>query len=191
MNPEERYYVYEHWRLDRDECFYVGKGTGKRAYATSLRNAHWQNIVKKLERMGFAFEVRIVSCGLTEAAAFKLEQDRIAFWWDQVDLANMTKGGEGTIGFTYVHEEATKQKIGAALKGRQFSERTKQKMSRSGKGRVMPDDWKKAISTALRGRPAHNKGKAFSKETREKMSASQTTAWMTRRKSKTTTEEGK
>lgn len=26
------FYVYEHWRLDRDECFYVGKGQRKKAY---------------------------------------------------------------------------------------------------------------------------------------------------------------
>lgn len=30
---KNNFYVYEHWRLDRDECFYVGKGTGKRAEA--------------------------------------------------------------------------------------------------------------------------------------------------------------
>jgi len=25
------YYVYEHWRPDKDICFYVGKGKGSRA----------------------------------------------------------------------------------------------------------------------------------------------------------------
>ena len=55
------YYVYEHWRLDTDTCFYVGKGSGNRAYKTVGRNCHWKNIVAKLERTGFAYEVRIVA----------------------------------------------------------------------------------------------------------------------------------
>lgn len=88
------YYVYEHWRLDSDTCFYVGKGSGNRAYSRARRNAHWHNIVAKLERTGSAYEVRIVASGLSEGDAFSLEVDRIAFWRDRVDLANITNGGD-------------------------------------------------------------------------------------------------
>ena len=35
MGGGGRFYVYKHWRLDRDECFYVGKESGCRAYDMS------------------------------------------------------------------------------------------------------------------------------------------------------------
>lgn len=38
MTTSGLYYVYEHWRLDKDECFYVGKGRGNRAYKMRDRN---------------------------------------------------------------------------------------------------------------------------------------------------------
>jgi hypothetical protein len=31
----KKFYVYEHWRPDKDVCFYVGKGHGRRAYKTA------------------------------------------------------------------------------------------------------------------------------------------------------------
>jgi hypothetical protein len=91
-----RFYVYEHWRLDRDECFYVGKGSGRRAYNMVHRNAHHKAIQSKLNRIGFAIEIRIVACGLNEQEAFALECERIKFWNELgSDLANRTYGGEG------------------------------------------------------------------------------------------------
>ena len=33
------FYVYEHWRPDHDECFYVGKGKGGRANEAEAREA--------------------------------------------------------------------------------------------------------------------------------------------------------
>jgi hypothetical protein len=102
------FYVYEHWRLDRDECFYVGKGSGRRAYSMDKRNRHHKAICNKLSRENSAFEVRIVSCGLSEEEAFTLEKERIQFWKSTgVDLCNMTLGGEGTSGFR--HTDKTKK----------------------------------------------------------------------------------
>lgn len=184
-----RFYVYEHWRLDRDECFYVGKGTRGRAYSRSSRNVHWQNIVVKLERTGFAYEVRIVASNLSEEEAFFLEQERIRFWRDLVDLTNQTKGGEGTSGFTFYHSDQTKNKIGKSLVGRVFSEETRQKMSIAQKGKPLSKPHRERISCSLKGKPAHNKGKALPSNTREKMASSQKLAWV-RRKCKLLNEEG-
>ena len=90
------FYVYEHWRPDRDECFYVGKGKGGRATSMSTRNAHHKAIQAKLSRLGLAVEVRIVEGGLDEREAFDLERQRIALWRaDGADLTNKTDGGEG------------------------------------------------------------------------------------------------
>jgi len=128
------FYVYEHWRLDKDECFYVGKGSGYRAYKRTDRGAHWSNIVSKLERIGSAYEIRIVECGLTESEAFDLEIKRIEFWQDKVDLSNKTRGGEGVSGLIMSDESKAKmsaKKIGkpSPRKGVKLSNEQKIKIS--------------------------------------------------------------
>lgn len=110
----DKFYVYEHWRLDKDECFYVGKGQGKRAYTSVGRNQHWKNIIAKLEREGFAWEVRIVKSNLIEQDAFNLEIERINFWLGKVDLSNKTGGG---LGHSNPSEE-TRKKLRAGKVGK-------------------------------------------------------------------------
>ncbi len=93
------FYVYEHWRPDRDECFYVGKGKGKRANNMDNRNIFHKAIQGKLARLGMAVEVRMVSVGMDEQSALLLEIKRIAFWRGiGIDLANITNGGDGVSG---------------------------------------------------------------------------------------------
>lgn len=130
------FYVYEHWRLDRDECFYVGKGRGRRAYGMVQRNSHHRAIQAKLSRIGSSMEVRIVADGLTERQAFDLEVERIAFWKNAgADLTNMTDGGEGATG--HITTEETRIKIGAAAKGnrhaagKKLSAESRKKLSKS------------------------------------------------------------
>lgn len=174
------FYVYEHWRLDRDECFYVGKGRGNRAHRMSRRNKHHQAIVSKVHREGFGVEVRIVASGLDEDEAFRIECERIAFWREAgVDLANYTNGGQGCSGRKLTDE--AKAKIGAAHKGKIVSDETKAKFSASRRGKKnkkhsnrLPytEERKKAISQRLTGEKHFMFGKKHSEETRAKMSAS-------------------
>lgn len=127
------FYVYEHWRLDRDECFYVGKGHGRRAYDMKGRNRHHKAIMSKVAREGFAVEVRIVASGLTENAAFVIESQRISFWREAgVDLANMTAGGEGASGLK--HGEDTKKLWSEQRKGRPVPIEGRIKRSQTMKG---------------------------------------------------------
>ena len=136
------YYVYEHWRLDRDECFYVGKGRGNRAFSMGNRNRHHQAIVAKLNRIGSAFEVRMVAFGLAENDAFSLERDRIKFWRENgVDLANLTDGGEGISGLK--HTKESKAKMGAAHFGNKYN-----------LGRVWTDEQRMSMVEKKRGCPA-------------------------------------
>lgn len=114
------FYVYEHWRLDRDECFYVGKGRGRRAYDMKHnRNRMHRFVVDKMSREGFAVEVRIVQSGLPQKDAFKLEIERIAFWRSQgVDLCNILPGGLGGPTWTgRKHSEEAKKKISISAIG--------------------------------------------------------------------------
>lgn len=122
------FYVYEHWRLDKDECFYVGKGKGGRAYSKS-RNALWKKIVAKLEQTGSAFEVRIVASGLSEEDAYSLEKERIVFWSNKVFLCNFTLGGEGWTGGS--HTDEFKKRISDSHKGKVVSAETRARLSKS------------------------------------------------------------
>ena len=156
------FYVYEHWRLDRDECFYVGKGHGGRAYKRSGRNSHWTNIVAKLERIGSGYEIRLVATNLSEEEAFAIERERIAFWRDIVDLANMSDGGEGLANPT----EEIRIKISAAHKGKIVSEETKSKLRIARSKRETLDATREKLRQA-------RIGKNHSDETRAKQSRSQ------------------
>lgn len=171
------FYVYEHWRPDKDVCFWVGKGHGTRSH-DFRRNFHHSNVVRLLARLGMCVEVRLVQSGMSELAALDLEKARIAFWRSSgVDLTNYTDGGEGVSGLRHsektralisekrkkqsiIHSEETKRKIGdanrIAMTGKKNPEHSARMM-----GRKLSDDHKAAIS---RG----GKGRVDSEETRKK-----------------------
>lgn len=148
------FYVYEHWRLDRDECFYVGKGKGRRAYSRSGRNSHWGNIVAKLERIGSGYEIRMVAVGITEQEAFELEARRIDFWRDIVDLCNKTKGGEGVSGL--VMSDEAKRKMSEKAKGRVGN--------KSMLGKKHSEETKEKMRLAKLGKAPNNAGKKYSRK---------------------------
>jgi len=82
-------YVYGHYTADTDELFYIGKGTGHRAYQKTSRNIHWQ---RKVEKHGYV--VKILEDGLTDEEAFSREVGLI----NEVGLdrlVNMDEGGKG------------------------------------------------------------------------------------------------
>jgi hypothetical protein len=204
------FYVYEHWRLDIDTCFYVGKGSGGRAYSRRSRNIHWKNIVCKLDRIGFGYEVRLVATGLTEEEAFNLEIERILFWRDKVDLANRTDGGEGFSGGRHSSESKEKISIGSKKTAADNREKNRQRMLGEanpfyGKthspetiarikekltGRKLPprpprsDEHKSAISATMKKkgiRPPSRKGISPTEEDRKKKSESIRAYWAARK----------
>lgn len=163
------FYVYEHWRTDRDECFYVGKGKNNRAYNMSRRNPYHKAIRAKVEREGYAVEVRIVESGLTEEAAYKLEQERILFWRQaNIEIANFTDGGEGSSGKKFSPESIQKMKdsskkrwenpsnrLHASKKTKEFIDSHpdfKMMISSLAKGRKHTEEQKAKISAALKGK---------------------------------------
>jgi hypothetical protein len=104
------FYIYEHIRLDTNQVFYVGKGSGYRAKTTQRRNPYWQRIVAKAG----GFNVRKIVENIDEELAFLIEQERI----DQlkrlgVKLTNLTGGGEGTSN----PSEETRRKMSECRKG--------------------------------------------------------------------------
>jgi hypothetical protein len=178
---QNNFYVYEHWRPDRDECFYVGKGRGKRANAMYKRNKHHQAIQEKLARLGMCVEVRIVASGLTEKESFELEQKRIKFWRSEnVDIANMTDGGEGTSGHKQNMTPEWRKKLSKAHQGKKRSPEAVEKAASAKRGKPHSEQHSKRISESQKKRfqdPTVKEkfrlcsvGRIPSKETRMKMS---------------------
>ena len=155
------FYVYEHWRPDTDVCFYVGKGSGRRAWYLTARNPEHQSVVSQLLASGMAPDIRIVANNLTEAEAFAMETARIALY-PLSDLVNMTEGGEGAQGWIPTPEY--RAKMSSILAGRIPSAETRKKMSDGRMGMKFSEEHVANMSRA-------NKGKRLSQEHRAKLSA--------------------
>ena len=131
-NENREFYVYVHIRLDNNTVFYVGKGTGNRAYEMH-RNPHHDNICKEC-----GYKVVIIKNNLTESQAFRLESKMIKYYvitlgygidivghndYDHKlpHLTNCTFGGEGTSGFKF--SEESKRKKSESMKGKMVGEK--------------------------------------------------------------------
>lgn len=107
---DRRYYVYEHRRNDTGNPFYIGKGTGRRAYTTYRRNPLWKRIASK-----HGFTVVIARDNLTEKEAYAMEIGMVII--GKVSgccEANMTYGGDGVV---TIQPRGWGHKISASLKG--------------------------------------------------------------------------
>jgi hypothetical protein len=139
------FYTYAHAKPD-GTIFYIGKGTGRRAWSTKSRNSHWKNIVGKYKDYG----VEILANWDTEKEAFSHEVLLISCFKDLgYSLTNKTNGGDGASG--YKHSEETKLKMMHIT-----SEKTKLKISKARKDKY-----------SKKNHPRF--GQIVSKETREKM----------------------
>jgi hypothetical protein len=82
------FYVYLHRRGVGGDVFYVGKGSGNRAWNGRQRNAHWERVARKC-----GVSVEVVSDGLTEVCAYTLEKIMINIIGSDT-LCNKTTGGQ-------------------------------------------------------------------------------------------------
>jgi hypothetical protein len=166
---EKKLYVYEHWRTDRQECFYVGKGHGRRAYDMRRGRNRWHKFLQaKLSALGTAIEIKIIADGLTEEEAFAKEIERIAFCKsDGADLCNLTSGGDGTSGRK--HTEEWKQANSVRMKGRVMSPEARAKIAASAIGNKRGLG-KKKPQHAIDAMRAHFTGKPKLEETKRKIS---------------------
>lgn len=151
------FYVYEHWRPDTGQCFYVGKGHGPRAYDLSNRNDHHKGIQQKLKDAGREIEVRLIQERLSENAAFDLEIARIALWRARENvLANHTPGGEGRKGYRPSPE--TRARMSAAQRGRRHSAETREKLRVSHLGKRPSAETRMKQSAVRTGRSMPREG---------------------------------
>ena len=168
------FYVYEHWRPDKGACFYVGKGCRYRANSVERpHNRHHSAIVRKLKGLGLEVEVRIVARDLSEATAFALEIERIAFWRSQgATLANLTGGGDGLS--NPAPEVRAKISAKATERMAKAEERARISQTKTGTKRApFSDAWKANMSAAAKER----KRIPLSPETRARISAARLVNW--------------
>lgn len=88
------YYVYLHRKATNGEVFYVGKGSGNRAWSKGNRSKFWKDTANKY---GFTVEIYIVN--VQEWYAYEVERELIAYYGRRDKgtgtLVNMTNGGGG------------------------------------------------------------------------------------------------
>ena len=110
-------YVYRHVRLDKNEPFYIGVGTGrnyKRARKRGTqRNDIWNRIVAKTP-----YEIHILMDNLTWLQACEKEKEFILLYGRKDlgtgPLLNLTEGGDGRFG--HLISEETRKKMSVSIK---------------------------------------------------------------------------
>lgn len=138
-----KYYVYIH-RKDNGQPFYVGKGSGNRAWDFSGRNHYWQRVSKK-----HGVNVDIVFESLTEDEAFQCEKDVILeLEYFGCTLCNMTSGGEGSSGLQFT--DTQRLTISKSLKGRKPWNVGLSK-PKENKPSIYTDETRRKMSVAKRG----------------------------------------
>lgn len=122
------FYTYAHLTSDTNRIFYIGKGSGSRAFEKGKdRNPHWTAVVNKHK----GYYATILAYWETETEAYEHEKLLIACLNElNHNLTNKTPGGEG-IPKGYKFSEETVRKMTLAKIGSKRTEETKQKMSKS------------------------------------------------------------
>jgi hypothetical protein len=111
-------YVYRHIRLDKNEPFYIGIGTGRnykraKGRGSTQRSEFWNRVVNKTK-----YEVEILMDNLTWLEACDKEKEFIKLYGrinlGTGTLVNMTDGGDGRYG--HIKSESSIRKQSASFR---------------------------------------------------------------------------
>lgn len=154
-----KYYLYRHIRIDKNEPFYIGVGTKngenfmtekaeyKRAYSVN-RNKIWKDIVKKTN-----YEVEILLESNDHNFIIKKEEEFISLYGKIISngiLANLADKGKGCSGLKV--SESNKKLLSLKGKSQIISDEQKRRLSEVNKGKVLSKETKQKISNSLKGR---------------------------------------
>lgn len=134
-------YVYRHIRLDKNEPFYIGIADKNRYRISEKRgrNKIWSRIVDKTN-----YETEVMVDDLTWEEACEKEKEFILLY-GRIDiktgtLANLTNGGDGTVGRRYIPSIKHKKNLSKSSTGKKMSDLAKQKMSNNQKLPILQFD---------------------------------------------------
>lgn len=175
--------LYEHWRPDLNECFYVGASWAnekKRPYEMFDRNPWHLAVQEELSAKGLEPEVRIQAWDMPKKELLELEPLQIAYWKELIGdrLTNVAKGGEGVrIDWT---DELCEQQSERMTEFYQTPEGQDalRRMAEKRTGTKQPEGWsERSISWKIgnksrTGMPGAMTGKTQSPASRKKMSES-------------------
>lgn len=149
-----KYFLYRHIRLDKNEPFYIGIGTKSdnyssyktefnRAYSKSGRNKYWHNIVNKTN---YTIDILFESDNQEIIDNKEIEFIKL---YGRKDLStgllvNLREGGK--VNRNFIPYIKTKELWSKQRKGIKLSENHKENISKSLKGRVFSKEWKKNLS---------------------------------------------
>lgn len=162
LDYQEKYYLYRHIRLDKNEPFYIGIGTlnpkrkgikdsclYQRAYQKGGRGDIWNKITNKTK-----YEVEVIFSSNDYDFIKQKEIEFIKLYGRKNlgtgILANLTDGGEGMHGyvFTKEHKEKIRQTKKQLIKDRGFvhTQEALEKMKQAIIGRVCTIETRQKIS---------------------------------------------
>jgi hypothetical protein len=161
-----KYYVYQLIDPRSNTVFYVGKGTGNRAYTHNEfrdgnNNFYKDNIIKKLHQQGLEPTVEIVEHFANEQDAYNYE-DKLIETIGIDNLTNITEGARPPSKLGWTPSEETLAKRSASLKGIERTEEWRVNLSKSKSGANNPRHGIKEPCTeerrlaVLRGKNAPN-----------------------------------
>jgi hypothetical protein len=72
FETDNEFYVYAHFNPINNECFYIGKGKGKRAWdkKPNCRNNDWYDYIRLVPN----YDVRLIVTGLSEEECLTIEK---------------------------------------------------------------------------------------------------------------------
>lgn len=108
--------LYEHWRPDLNECFYVGISWANeetRPWEMNHRNRRHISVQEELFEKGLVAEVKIQAEDLNKYELCELEKLQISYWRDLIGdrLKNMHAGGVWEDGFNDDDREVISQTL--------------------------------------------------------------------------------
>ena len=132
-------YVYGHYKADTGELFYIGKGTGRRAWVTRKRNAHWNATVAK-----HGVVVKILEDGLTDERAYERERELIA----ETGVHSLTNKADGGLGQTsdgakrVMNNPETRRKVSEGVKRNWKTPEFKERMAQIWRNKTYSTEWR-------------------------------------------------
>lgn len=162
-NFKNNSYVYRHRRLDNNQVFYIGVGTGqnyKRAKDKYSRNIYWKRITNITN-----YTIEILLDNVSQEEAYELEELLVKEYGLKRNggiLCNLLEGGTGALKgikqseemilkrvknrLNYKMSEETKLKISNAHKGKKKNKEHIEKMKLINKGKILPEKWVENMS---------------------------------------------